>query len=710
MQLSPSTFPTDPNLLALLVPGAAPVAPAGPAAPGGQVATSFAELLPEADPAEAGLDTGFERPPVMIDAPLGDTQPDLPVLVGEPMPFPRFVAAAPKISPEAPAAPVATAAGEGEEPSVPVEADAKDKAPKASATPKRSVIVANPDKPKKAFAPELIFSSPLAAPVATDLPKMPVPLAEAGEGGDAELPQLPPPPAISAPARFSIRVKVPGAPALVAKFTPVTEPATPVPDAETTPTPVSPEMPRVPQGAVQGKSHSSLPPTSQAPEHSPVWALRMGTAPVQPMTEMEAIDPAVPEPIIEPVLEEPSQTPRQTEDVPQDADWAAPQSRPSPNLPALELRSVWAQAPQLPKGADRGNFPSSLPPTSRALEHSPVWAQRPFIAPQPVVAPVTEPATTNQPLPLSTATVPAEIAPTSPATSANLPPTPLSAETITATVAPALEPVLSPLPEPALPKANLRPRPENFAEPADEFRVNFESADRVVEKIFVSSEAERLTPRSKSVGIGVAKPAANMPSRFSFTPTPHPAFEYAPAVAVASSERAAQVIDAPAPVAAPQEVASSHQAVEAVLRAVDHVATREQHSVNLHFSVGETDLKVRVELRADEVRTTFSTDSAELRSALSHEWQAVAHPEASGSVRIAPATFTSEHATPAFSGDASSRDRQQHQPAHADRNEFAQGRAAFGRSGSPASADARPEVRPAARFLHAGSRHLSTLA
>jgi uncharacterized membrane-anchored protein YhcB (DUF1043 family) len=265
-----------------------------------------------------------------------------------------------------------------------------------------------------------------------------------------------------------------------------------------------------------------------------------------------------------------------------------------------------------------------------------------------------------------------------------------------------------------MPAVDRRERRENFAGPVDEFRVNFEPVDRVVQKIFVSSEAEQLTPRPKTVGIGVAKSAATMPSRFSFTPTPHPAFEYASVAAVsASDDRATLVAEAPAPSApaAPQEVASAHHAVEAVLRAVDHVATREQHSVNLHFSVGETDLKVRVELRADEVRTTFSTDSAELRSALSQEWQAVAHSDARGSVRIAPATFTSDHSAPTLSGDASSRDRQQHQQqAQPGQNQFAQGRAGFGRPASSSSSDARPEVRPAPRFVHAGSRHLSTLA
>jgi hypothetical protein len=349
----------------------------------------------------------------------------------------------------------------------------------------------------------------------------------------------------------------------------------------------------------------------------------------------------------------------------------------------------------------------NLPPTSRAIEHSSVWTMRAPAASRSILT--AEPLVSAQPISLSA--VPAEIAPQASAP-ATLPATPLSAETIEATVAPALEPNLPPLPEAGLPEVDRREPRENFAGPEDEFRVNFEPVVRAAQKNFVATEGERLTTRPKTVGTSIAKPAATMPSRFSFTPQPHPAFEYAPAAAVSALEdRATFVAEAPAPTAtaAPQEVASAHQAVEAVLRAVDHVATREQHSVNLHFSVGETDLKVRVELRADEVRTTFSTDSAELRSALSHEWQAVAHAEAGGSVRIAPATFTSDHSASNLSGDASSRDRQQQQ-AQRGQNEFAQGRANFGRSASPAGSDVRPEVRPAPRFVHAGSRHLSTLA
>jgi len=107
---------------------------------------------------------------------------------------------------------------------------------------------------------------------------------------------------------------------------------------------------------------------------------------------------------------------------------------------------------------------------------------------------------------------------------------------------------------------------------------------------------------------------------------------------------------------------TAREAVEVVLHAVEHVASRAQKSVQLNFSVAGEELAVRVELRADEVRTTFRTDSAELRAALAQEWQQVsssAHPDRP--VRIAPAVFASaEHsALNAFAGDTSSRGRQQ---------------------------------------------------
>lgn len=71
------------------------------------------------------------------------------------------------------------------------------------------------------------------------------------------------------------------------------------------------------------------------------------------------------------------------------------------------------------------------------------------------------------------------------------------------------------------------------------------------------------------------------------------------------------------------QVAVARRAVESVLTAADQLATGEQRSVRLQFTVGGEELAVRVELRGDKIHTTFRTDSSELRSALAHEWQSV---------------------------------------------------------------------------------------
>ncbi len=164
------------------------------------------------------------------------------------------------------------------------------------------------------------------------------------------------------------------------------------------------------------------------------------------------------------------------------------------------------------------------------------------------------------------------------------------------------------------------------------------------------------------------------------------------------------------PTAEPTAVA--HRAVDAVLTAVERFSAGDRHTVQMQFSVGGTDLSVRVELRGDEVRTTFRTDSPELRSALAHEWQAAGSVAADRPVRLAPPVFSSNDSTAfsAFSGDTASRQRD----ARARRDEsddlFAavatrsRSVSAFGSSGLDVAA-------PAARtFVPGTALHLSTHA
>jgi hypothetical protein len=230
------------------------------------------------------------------------------------------------------------------------------------------------------------------------------------------------------------------------------------------------------------------------------------------------------------------------------------------------------------------------------------------------------------------------------------------------------------------------------------------------DKSFVAPERESLTKRIRTLGTDVAKAAPSMPARFLPTPWQHPASEYALA-----SSGGQGVLEAGSPgqpeLESVEAVSTAHQAVEVVLRAVDDLSSREQKSVRLEFSVGDNELSVRIELHADEVRTTFRTDSAELRAALSHEWQAVA---ASGtadrSVRIAPALFNSAESSAlnASAGDTASHHRE---PGSQSRHASEQhGSSAFVRSGDrSAPAPAVAASSPAAARVHT-SRHLHTLA
>lgn len=153
------------------------------------------------------------------------------------------------------------------------------------------------------------------------------------------------------------------------------------------------------------------------------------------------------------------------------------------------------------------------------------------------------------------------------------------------------------------------------------------------------------------------------------------------------------------------EVSTAHRAVEVVLTAAERVASREQQSVQLSFSVGDTELRVRVQLKDNEVHTTFATDSDELRAALSQEWQSVTTTSAERPVRLAPPVFTSNDQP--GNGFAGQGDR------HAHAQGRAHGESSFSpslRSGVSTGGQSAGEA-PALRSAPSGTaRHLHILA
>jgi hypothetical protein len=109
--------------------------------------------------------------------------------------------------------------------------------------------------------------------------------------------------------------------------------------------------------------------------------------------------------------------------------------------------------------------------------------------------------------------------------------------------------------------------------------------------------------------------------------------------------------------------ATAREAVETVMRIADAQAGQsdaQAHVVNLGFKIGGENLSVRVELHGNEVHTQFSTDSSELRAALSGEWQGSTPGDGSRDLKFNDPVFTagSESSGSTFEGGGTSYARQ----------------------------------------------------
>ena len=199
-------------------------------------------------------------------------------------------------------------------------------------------------------------------------------------------------------------------------------------------------------------------------------------------------------------------------------------------------------------------------------------------------------------------------------------------------------------------------RGEKFAAPNEKSGFEKISTAAAPEKTFLTALEKRVTPDEADLGIDVAK---SLPAMSAATFSNHPA-------TAAVLEHASVPVEAMAPawmasssLSASEATGTAHRAVEAVLTAVERFSSGDQHAVNLQFSVGGADLNVRVEMRADEVRTMFRTDSPELRAALAQEWQTVNSGAADRTLRLASPVFSAaDHSNlAAFSGDSAPRQR-----------------------------------------------------
>ena len=228
-----------------------------------------------------------------------------------------------------------------------------------------------------------------------------------------------------------------------------------------------------------------------------------------------------------------------------------------------------------------------------------------------------------------------------------------------------------------------------------------------VDKTFLSVQGKEVADVEVSLGTAVANPQSAMFSLTNGTQSPTVSDQLVGVVSVKSEVRAtAEQTALPE-----QTVSSAQEAVDTVLDAADRMQSRDQRSVNLDFTVGDAKLAVRVELQGGEVRTTFRTESPELRVALAHEWEAVAGGNEERAFRLAPPTITGTD-TPgrqdSFS-DASSRQQERQQERESRealnvRDPAAENRA---RSGTPSSTMPAPR---APQFPSGTAQHLHHFA
>lgn len=167
-----------------------------------------------------------------------------------------------------------------------------------------------------------------------------------------------------------------------------------------------------------------------------------------------------------------------------------------------------------------------------------------------------------------------------------------------------------------------------------------EATETPKEKNFLNIDSDIDAEVDAMVGTGVAKREFTMPviNQTSPASTARPD-SGADAMVLETAGTPGDTASPSAPVKE-TPAAIAHTAVAAVTKAVERAEAAPRTAVNLQFSIGDTDLVVRIEHRADEVRATFRTDSSELRAALSSEWQSAVTGGADHALRRVEPVFT----------------------------------------------------------------------
>jgi hypothetical protein len=225
-------------------------------------------------------------------------------------------------------------------------------------------------------------------------------------------------------------------------------------------------------------------------------------------------------------------------------------------------------------------------------------------------------------------------------------------------------------------------------------------------KKFLSNGGKQVTDSSDPLGTPVAKvtPAMPMLTNPERTSTAQPAFQVA-SVAAAST-------GAPSPQAPAQAdvTGTAKGAVEAAMTAAEMLTTgAAQNSMNMQFAVGDAELNLRVEMKNGEVQATFSTNSAQLRSDLAHEWQTTAAGNSQSSLhQIQPIFTSSGTGSTLSSGEYAQQQGRGQNPSAEPRFSTSGGSSSSSSSYAPTHDEDDAQAAPAAAA--AGSLHLQTFA
>ncbi len=181
---------------------------------------------------------------------------------------------------------------------------------------------------------------------------------------------------------------------------------------------------------------------------------------------------------------------------------------------------------------------------------------------------------------------------------------------------------------------------EKIAAPAIQSGERFPDLVLPDKKDFLNTGYAAVTKPAASVGIGVAQVAAVMPAVAPNRSKTATAAAVVPVLSASPESSRALSFDPGAP--APEvSLRGAMTAVVTAVAALDRHEGLGQNMLDLQFHVGDQRLALRVELRDGTVHTTFHTESAEMRSALTQEWQAVVPPAVSREIRLAEPVFSS---------------------------------------------------------------------